>query len=811
MGRNVQKTVRNWKFFRGEESGAWYKGFDDSGWLDVDIPHDWSVAEPFSRRYSSGTGYLPGGIGWYRKTFFLPEEARGKKVYITFEGVYNNAQVWCNSYYLGKRPYGYSSFIYDISDFVSFGEERNVVAVRVNHRDIADSRWYAGSGIYRDVYVTVTEHIHFDNYGIFITTPEVSREQAAINVSARLSNESVEAAQVCIKAYLIDKEGNTVAEALITRSLEAGGSDEADLQLRITQPRLWSTETPYLYTAVTEIIEEGVSKDLVKTPVGIRWFEFSPSRGFSLNGAGMKIKGVCVHHDAGCLGAAVPEKVWSRRLGYLKEMGCNAIRTSHNPPAPCLLDLCDEMGFLVIDEAFDEWEGAKNKWTTGHNVYPPVHYGYYEDFPQWGETDIMDMVLRDRNHPSVIMWSIGNEIDYPNDPYCHPAFLVMTGNNDAEKPASERLYDPNRPNAERLVTIAGRLVRRVKECDTTRPVTAAAAFPELSNLTGYTALLDAVGYNYKENLYEKDHLKYPGMIIYGSENTADFDAWLAVRDSEYICAQFVWTGIDFMGEARGWPVRISRSGFLDLAGFRKPGYYYRQSLWTSKPMAYLTSRRKRDNAAAGIQGEASEPRAPDTGEPHWNWSKGDKVEVVCFTNCEEAELFINGRSAGTRTLKDYPQRYMVWEMDYEPGKLEVFAHIGNSGNNANHGNNAKYCCCCELHTAGVPKKLSMRSDAGELRQNGTGIAHIEIRVLDASDREVYQADNLICLAMDGSGEILGLENGDASDLEPYCSRRRKAYHGRLLAYVRINDTAESLVVEAEASGLEPGYLELVSK
>jgi beta-galactosidase len=801
QGRNIQKLNLDWKFFRGDEPKAWYKGLDDSGWQNVTLGHDWSVTEPFSREHSSGTGYLPGGIGWYRRTFHLPAEAKGKKVSVTFEGIYNNSQVWCNSFYIGKRPYGYSSFTYDITYFAAFGDVENVICVKVNHKDIADSRWFTGSGIYRNVVLAVMDPVHFDNNGVFITTPEVSREQATVVINTRMSNETETAVDVDIKTSILDEKGNVIAVTQVTIALQSRAGTEAEAEawqgeratagavvkqrLQVPDPRLWSPDTPYLYTVLTEIVKNGKVIDQVYTPVGIRWFSFDADKGFFLNDVNMKIKGVCVHHDAGCLGAAVPEKVWIRRLESLKEMGCNAIRMSHNPPAPGLLDLCDRMGFLVMDEAFDEWEGVKNKWSTGHNVYPPKHFGYYEDFPQWGETDIKGMVLRDRNHPSIILWSIGNEVDYPNDPYCHPSFQTMTGNNDANKPAAEREYDPDKPNAERLAVIARRLVRYVKECDTTRPVTAAVAFPELSNLTGYSAALDVVGYNYKEHLYEEDHRKYPDRVTYGSENGSSMEAWNAVRNNDYICAQFIWTGIDYLGEAQGWPVRAAQSGFLNLAGYKKTGYFYRKSLWNSEPMAYLAARKKCEEAP-------DEGRRRNIGEPHWNWRTGEKIEVICYTNCEEAELFINGKPAGSKRLEDFPQQYLVWEVDFEEGTLCVSAKNRDGRTSA-----------CELVTVTGAQKLAMHADASVLLADGQDMAHLDIQIQDDSGRLVYMANDMIKISLEGPGEILGIENGDVCDLEPYSSRKRKACNGKLLAYVRAKTAVGRIIIRADASGLEP--------
>ncbi|MBM7675702.1 glycoside hydrolase family 2 TIM barrel-domain containing protein [Gracilibacillus alcaliphilus] len=762
----------DWKFTRDDVIDAWYKGFDDSNWRHVTLPHDWSVEEPFSKEHSSGTGYLPGGIGWYRKHFHLPEDLTGKRVYITFEGVYNNSQVWCNSYYIGKRPYGYSSFTYDITDFVSFGESSNVISVKVNHKDIADSRWFTGSGIYRDVYLTITDQIHIDQYGVFVTTPEVSEEEATVSVNVQLSNETTNDEQVVIKNTLLDQAGESLDSVIHTEMIAAESSFCIDQQMKIHHPQLWSPDTPYLYSVKTEIIKDGVVIDHSLTSTGIRYFSFDSNEGFFLNDVNMKIKGVCVHHDAGALGAAVPEKVWVRRLEALKEMGCNAIRMSHNPPVPYLLDLCDQMGFLVMDEAFDEWEGVKNKWSTGHNVYPPKHFGYYEDFPQWGETDIKEMVLRDRNHPSIILWSIGNEVDYPNDPYCHPYFKTMTGNNDANKPAAERQYDPNKPNAERLATIAERLVRYVKECDTTRPVTAAIAFPELSNRTGYTDTLDVVGYNYKEHLYEEDHKKYPDRVTYGSENSSSLEDWLIVKHNDYICGQFIWTGVDFLGEAQGWPIRASQAGFLDLAGFKKPSYYYRQALWSSEPMAFLSAL-----PLAAAEGY---------GEPHWNWQDEEEMQVKCFTNCEEVELYLNDTSLGSKKVDD-DKAYVTWEVSFQAGTLKAVAK-GMDGQSYSY----------ELETVQQPKKLEISADSQWLTASGQDVAHIEIYVADDDGNLVYTADNQIQLSIDGSGEILGLENGDAQDLQPYNSLVRKVHHGKLLAYVRSTKESGDMTIRAES-------------
>jgi len=584
MDTRTIELKENWRFHLGECEEAWYKGYDDSNWRKVMIPHDWSVEAPFSPEYSSGTGYLQGGIGWYRARFVLPEEYRGKRIHIVFDGVYKNSQVFCNSYYLGKRPNGYISFSYDISDFVVFGEAQNEVSVKVVHEDLADSRWFTGSGITRKVTLLIEEPVHPAEYGCTFRTDGISGEGEKMLAQISAVHEPVNtgsgSVELSVRTVLLSEEGHIAAELTGGLSLAPGETGKLVLKGTVEGSRLWSPDAPYLYRMRTTYRVDGKEEYLVhEEKVGIRTIAFHPDKGFFLNGVNTKIKGVCVHHDGGCLGAAMRPEVWQRRLQSLKDCGCNAIRCSHNPHMPELYALCDAMGFLVMDEAFDEWENPKNKWSVGHNVYPPKHQGYYEAFPEWHEKDLRAMVRRDRNHPSVILWSIGNEIDYPNDPYCHPMFATMTGNNDANKPAAERQYDESKPNMKRIAVIAGRLAAIVREEDESRPVTVAAAFPELSAELGFFDMLSVVGYNYKEHLYEKDHERFPDKTFLGSENGHSDDAWRAAADNPYICGQFLWTGIDYLGEAKGWPVHGSPAGLLTTAGFPKPEYDRRKALW----------------------------------------------------------------------------------------------------------------------------------------------------------------------------------------------------------------------------------------
>ena len=736
----MRKSIRldgGWRFHLGDAADAFYMGYDDRGWRQVTVPHDWAVEHPFDPCWASGTGYLPGGIGWYRGRFNLPEEDAGRRVRITFEGVYKRARVWINSNYLGRHAYGYTSFSMDLSGYVRPGE--NVIAVRVDHSEAADSRWYTGSGIDRPVILTVTDPVCFREHGIYAVTEET--EEDGLRIRIRYETEGAEEARF----RLLTPEGNTAAEG--SARGETGG-----LILAPASPRRWSTEDPFLYTLEGETLKNGQATDRTAIPFGLRTFRFDPDKGFFLNGKNMKLKGVCVHHDGGCLGAAVPKTVWRTRLEKLKEMGCNAVRTAHNPPDPALLDLCDEMGFLVMDEAFDEWEGVKNKWWQGHNVYPPKHYGYGEDFPEWHREDLRSMVERDRNHPCVILWSIGNEIDYPNDPYVTPLFREALGNNDANKPLAERIYDARKPDAGRLAKVAEELTGLVHELDGSRPVTSALSFPELSNRTGYADALDIAGYNYRERFYDEDHRKYPGRVILGSENGHEAVHWQEVTDREYMAGQFLWTGVDFLGECPGWPKRISQAGALDLRGKEKAIYAQRKALWTEKPVIRI---------AVGPGGE--EDRGPWGEAFRWQGIPGEKKRISCYTNGKAAELFLNGRSLGRKELAAEDGCRAVWLAEYEEGILEA-------------------------RTDGAADFLATPGEAESLRlvrvnteDPAPDAVQLEALLLDRQGNPAMDGI-LHCQAL-GDVRILGLENGLPDDLTPYAETFRTTREGSLTIYL----------------------------
>ena len=746
-----------WRFHLGDAADAYYMGYDDRGWRQVTVPHDWAVEHPFDPCWASGTGYLPGGVGWYRGHFCLDGEDAARRVRVTFEGVYKRARVWINSNYLGQHAYGYTGFSFDISEFVRPGE--NVIAVRVDHSEVADSRWYTGSGIDRPVKLTVTDPVCFQEHGVFAVTEADDGEEALIRI--RYETEGADA----VRFALLDAEGQTAAEG------KAEGA-KGCLRLQAVSPRRWGPADPFLYTLRGEAEKNGTVCDRLEIPFGVRTAVFDADKGFFLNGENMKLKGVCVHHDAGCLGAAVPESVWRIRLEKLKAMGCNALRTAHNPPDPALLDLCDRLGFLVMDEAFDEWEGIKNKWWQGHNVYPPKHFGYAEDFPQWHEQDLRAMVERDRNHPCVILWSIGNEIDYPNDPYVTPLFKEVLGNNDANKPLAERLYDNRKPDAGRLAKVAAELTAQVHALDDSRPVTSALSFPELSNRTGYADALDLAGYNYREQFYEEDHKAYPGRVILGSENSHDPAAWRAVTEHEFMAGQFLWTGVDFLGECPGWPKRISQAGALDLRGKEKPLYAQRLALWTKDPVIRIAVGPGEEEHDSGAWGECF----------RWQGVPGEKKRVSCYTNGGAAELFLNGKSLGKKTLKETDGGRAVWVIPYEEGILEARTE-GASDLLATPG---KACSLKWIRNASQP---------------GEDVIQLEAVLLDKDGRPA-QDEVIRCQAL-GDVEILGMENGLPDDLTPYSEHFRTTGEGTLTVYLRKGKSeGKALVYARTDSGLE---------
>ncbi len=782
-GRVTSNFNFGWKFYKGDDPDACHINFPDNSWQDVDLPHDWSIEGPFDKKWASGTGYLPGGIGWYRKTFDIPENVRGKKVFIYFDGVYNNSEVWINEHHLGKRSNGYMSFQYDLTSYLKNGG-RNVIAVKVDHSLFADSRWYTGSGIYRDVKLITTSPVYIKLWGVSVTTPVVSEKKAILSVDVTLVSELDKNVDLILENKLV--YGDDVIETAEQHvSVDAGQELTAIQRMEIENPRLWDVDKPDLYKVLTIVKKEGKCIDDITTVTGIRSIRFDADQGFFLNDRNIKLKGVCLHHDAGCLGAAVPRKVIERRMDLLKEMGCNAIRTSHNPYSSAFMDLCDEKGFLVMDEAFDEWELSKRKWVEGWNVGKPSLDGSAVFFTEWHKKDLTDLILRDRNHPSVIMWSIGNEIDYPNDPYTHPAL------NSEANPQAWTKYDPKLPDGDRLGEIAKELVAIIKTYDTTRPVTAGLASVVVSNETGYADALDITGYNYQEDKYESDHNQYPGRVIYGSESGMSLEAWKTVIDNDYVSGQFLWTGIEYMGEAGRFPSRSNTAGAIDLAGNRKTEFYFRQSLWSNKPMVYIgTSDHPIPELANGLW---SHKRV----DPLWNYKDRQEIYVGAFTNCEEVELFLNNQSLGKKKMADFPTRLITWKIPFKEGVLKALGLT-----------NGAELASFELKTAGPAVKLMVNADVLTLQADKEDISHIEVMITDESGIPDFLAEREITCEVTGPVRLIGMEDSNPRNTENYKDNKQNTYHGKVLLFIQSLDKPGKATVKVTSPGLKPALVEL---
>ena len=763
---------RDWRFSKGDFVTAMMPGFDDHDWRRVQIPHDWSVEGPFGPQYASGSGYAPGGIAWYRKAFTLKPEDQGRRVVVMFDGVYNNSEVWINGSFLGQRPSGYHSFYYECTPTLHFGEQSNVIAVRVDHSRFADSRWYTGSGIYRHVHLIITDKLYIPVWGVSVTTSEVSTDRATVHIETQVRNDHDSESTTTLKSTIIGPESQDIVTTSSSTTLASGQTRRLVQSVTVPDPRLWSVEDPALYTLKSQLVtDQGVVYEET-TDFGIRSLRFDADHGFFLNGQPLKLKGVCLHHDAGSLGAAVPDQVLERRLRLMKELGANAIRTSHNPPAPELLDFCDRLGLLVKDEAFDEFTPPKNKWVGGWNRGQPSHFGYGEVFAAWSVRDVKDMVRRDRNHPSVIMWSIGNEIDYANDPFSHP----VLGDD----------YRPTQPRAEWMPTYARPLVEAVKSIDTTRPVTMALANLPMSNAVGLPQCLDVVGYNYQERYYEADHKTYPQRVIFGSENGDSWSAWQAVVQHDYIAGQFLWTGIDYLGEAGAWPNRANGAGLLDLCGFKKPIGWFRQSLWSDRPMVYACVTDRRRGRRNTFYGQA-----------HWNWQTGQTVTIQAVTNCEAVALDLNGQLLPRKTRTDAVDGVWRWQVPFAPGTLKALGYHGD-----------QVVCEFDLQTAGPAHHIELVPDVTQLKAKGRDICHLVFRVVDEAGVRVPMDESEVHFSLEGPARILAVGNGNLNDDDPTLDLVHHAYQGLGLAMVQSTGEAGKITIQARADGLQAAQVEL---
>lgn len=779
----------------GNSIAAEASTYDDSRWRRLQLPHDWSVEHPMSPQLFSCTGYLPGGVGWYRKHFSLKESNHSTDTqwFVYFEGIYNRADVFLNGHRLGMRPNGYASVLYDMTPWLN-KEGDNVLAVRVDHSRQADSRWYTGSGIYRPVWLVECGPVHLAQWGSAWRLKQLSHGAATVEVDVETTTaEGYEKAIPSLKAQvtIFDAQHRQVAQ----KQVAIGNQERKTLQLKISQPQLWNIGSGYLYTVETQLRDaHNEIVDSSSMRMGLRTLRFDPDKGFFLNGNNMKVKGVCLHHDAGVLGAVVPRDVWERRLINLQAIGVNAIRMSHNPQAPVVYDLCDSLGLLVMDEASDEWEFPKRKWLEGWNRGTPGYEGSYDFFEEWIDRDVADMVRRDRNHPCVFLWSIGNEVDYPNDPYSHP---VLNGSSITQPMYGG--YKPEQPDAQRIGRIAERLTKVVKQIDTSRPTTGALAGVVMSNETTYPQTVDVVGYNYTESRYDEDHRTYPKRVIYGSENRHDLEAWRAVEQHDFIFGQFLWTGIDYLGESGAWPARGSSAGLLDLKGERKPQGWWRASLWDDKPVCYIGTYPAMGNRR-GRQSQQRDPGVSIYAQNTWNYREGQTIRVVCMTNQERARLLLNGEEIAAPKVKDQTTGVVWWDIPYRPGVLMAEA-LDSEGHAV-----ASY----KIETTGRPASLKLTTDKTMLTGRGR-VAHVIIEVTDSEGRTVPLSDNEISVRVTGAGRLLGLEGSDMSDTSNLRDWRQRVVRGRLLAYVEATEDNGTITVMAESPLLDEGEMTIKIK
>ncbi len=751
----------------------WSFRLGDGQWRQLDLPHDWSIEGEFSEKHPSGTGggALPGGLGWYRKTFTIPLAARGKQIFIEFDGVYRNSEVWINDQYLGKRPYGYSSFQYELTPHLNFGAKPNLITVKVDNSQQPNSRWYSGSGIYRNVWLTTLDPVHVEHWGTYWTTPEVNSQSATVVFKTRVKNGSTSAAPVNLTTIILDANGRDVVRATENGIAAQGSNNEVSQTLTVPSPQLWSDERPYLYRIVSQLEQNGRVLDRYETPLGIRTFRFDVDKGFFLNGKPVKIRGVCNHHDLGSLGAAVNTRAMERQLEMLKAMGVNGLRTSHNPPAPELLELTDRMGFIVMDEAFDVWKKEKTK------------FDYHLDWDEWHKRDLEDMVLRDRNHPSVIMWSIGNEVaeQWTNDP------------------AAGR--------------ISKELVAIVRNLDKTRPITAACNNVSTNNTLLTDGDLDLIGTNYDHKKIAELQKMFPGRPIIGTETTSalatrgsydlpsdqirrwprkwdepfkdgkpDFtcssydncsapwgstheETWKLVKQHDFFSGMFIWTGWDYIGEPTPypWPSVTSYFGIIDLAGFPKNTYYMYQAEWTNTPVLHVF--------------------------PHWNWKQGEQIDVVAYFNADEVELFLNGRSQGTKRKQGDEVR-VYWRLPYEPGVLKAVSR-----------KNGRVVLTREVRTAEAPARIELVPDRKTIKADGVDLSFVTVRVVDRNGTPAPFADNLIKFEVNGEATIAGVDNGYQASHESFKGKQRKAWNGMALVIIQAKQKPGRIVLKASSTGL----------
>ncbi|MDP4238112.1 MAG: glycoside hydrolase family 2 TIM barrel-domain containing protein [Bacteroidota bacterium] len=776
-----QKVLFNsdWKFKLGDSPEFRDSILNDTSWRNLSLPHDWSIEGDFDKSTGTSGGFFPIGFGWYRKSFTLPESMINKQIVIQFDGIYMNSDIWINGHFLGHYPYGYTTFQYDLTKFINENENAvNTIAVRVDNSLNESTRWYTGSGIYRNVWLIATNFVHFDNSnGVFVTTPEANKEKAVVKIAYNFvsnffsteefnhnkrdiwySNPQRKVGKLLFRSTIINKHGDEIGRTETEKEcINYTSINQLNQQIEISNPKLWSIDSPAIYSLKSEILIDGQLVDDQITSFGIRKLEYIKDKGLFVNGKSEKLKGVCVHQDMGSFGTAVPIQVWHQRLMKLKEMGCNALRTAHHPFAPEFYDLCDSIGFYVMDEAFDEWtKGWSYDYTANNQGKAPNGYHLY--FNQWSETDLRTMLQRDRNHPSIVMYSIGNEI-------------------------------PDQKDAEGYKTVQ-RLVNICHTEDNTRPVTSGCdQYMDATN-NGFIDALDISGYNYidrhfKEKMYEQEHTKRLDKLCVGTETGKSAQNFVAYRDNDYVVGGFVWIGLDYLGESKKYPERGWTSALIDIAGFEKPEYYLYKSFWSNKPTVKLAIQQlgKRKSSI----------------ESKWNWESTDSLKVNIYSNCDQVELLLNNQSFGKKNV-DKNTYTASWPLIYKAGTIKAV------GYNAN-----KKVTEDVLQTSFEATKMVARISKNTLLANGEDFSFIEITIVDKNGISVVDASNSITVNVTGAGSLEGIDTGNMSYLGIFKTNIREAYKGKLLLTVKSSELEGKIFVELKSEKIDTLKFNLFTK
>jgi beta-galactosidase len=804
LSSGIKSFDSDWKFIKDNPTGAENPAFDDSKWRKLDVPHDWSIEDlpgqdgvniigPFDKSSVDmmSSGYLTGGIGWYRKSFTLNKADKEKIVYLQFDGVYMNSDVWLNGKHLGNHPYGYTPFYYNITSFLNTAGQPNVVAVRVKNEGL-NSRWYSGSGIDRHVWLAIVDPVHIElSGGVYITTPEISENSAEVRIATTLMNSGSKSENVTVQTQLFDAKGKLAGSAKSTSTVAENATRELVQNIKVEKPALWSIESPNLYQAKVSVIRNNKAEDNRVATFGIRSIKVDAQNGLMINGKNLDMIGGCYHHDNGPLGAASIDRAEERKIEILKKAGFNAIRTSHNPPSPALLDACDRLGMVVVDEIFDMWERGKKK------------QDYSLFFKEWWRKDIQSWVERDRNHPSVIFWSIGNEIREAAD---------STG-----------------------LRIARNLVNEVRKFDNTRPVTEAlvgSGRPTWDQMAPHMALLDVVGYNYAWAVYESDHVKYPNRIIMGTETHPNkaLENWTLVKKLPYVIGYFVWTATDNLGEAAvglaqlrdivttppagnapgqgggsagffradSWPVYTNYQGDLDLIGTRKAPSFYQWVVWGTSKVEVLVHR----PIPEGKREMVSPWGFPDELKS-WNWSghEGEKFQVHVYTRCPQVKLELNGRIVGEQNVDQEKSITATFDVPYEPGTLIARCF-----------DNGKEVASQILKTTGKPVAIRLTADRSTIKADRNDLSYITTEIVDAAGNIVPDADDItVKYEVTGNGKIAGVGNGNPRDMSSFQQPLKKSYQGICMAIVRPETIPGKINVKATAEGLKEATLIITAR